>query len=345
MTEDFLIGTYTNKTSKGMYRVTLDTDAEKLVNVRLAVKMQKPSYLQVDSQGRVYTIKKRDDTGEKAVALYQLGETAKDAKLLCMLTHVGSSQCYLGLDEKRNLLFGANYHDGIATVFELGGEIGIDPASFVEHHGQTGPRPEQDGSHVHYVDSTPDGRVAVCDLGEDIVSIYDLSEYNQLSLVSEYHFPYGAGPRHLVFSKDGQFVYVICELSSELTVLKYNEHTAELTHVQTVKTIPDTWTEHNGAAAIRMTSDGRFIYTTNRGENTLAVWAVQDDGTVKHVQSISSEGDFPRDFNFSKDEHYLVSSNQETDDLVLYRRNPETGELTLLQKGVACPEPICVQRY
>lgn len=344
LTEDFLIGTYTNKTSKGMYRVTLDTDQERLVNVRLAVELLKPSYVQVGSNHWVYTIKKAAD-GKKGAGIYQLGETAADAKLLGEALFDGPSPAYLGLDEKRHLLFGANYHAGRIDVFKIGTDGQLTRTDVVEHHGEMGPRPEQEMPHVHYTDLTPDGRLAVCDLGEDLVSVYDVSDDGKLTAVSDYQFPSGDGPRHMLFGKDGQFAYVMCELGSKLTVLRYDADKGSFTHVQTVKTIPDTWTAHNGAAAIRISSDGRFIYTTNRGENTIAVWAVQDDGTVKHVQSISSEGDFPRDFNFSKDEHYLVSSNQESDDLVLYRRDPATGQLTLLQKDVACPEPICVQPY
>lgn len=220
LTEDFLIGTYTNKTSKGMYRVTLDTDQERLVNVRLAVKLLKPSYVQVGSNHWVYTIKKAAN-GQKGVAIYQLGATAADAKLLGEALFDGPSPAYLGLDEKRHLLFGANYHAGRIDVFKVSPTGQLTRSDVVEHHGETGPRPEQEMPHVHYADLTPDGRLTVCDLGEDRVSIYDISSDGKLTAVSDYQFPSGAGPRHMLFGKDGQFAYVMCELSSELTVLRY----------------------------------------------------------------------------------------------------------------------------
>ena len=94
-----------------------------------------------------------------------------------------------------------------------------------------------------------------------------------------------------------------------------------------------------------MTKDGKFIYTSNRGENTLAVFAVQADGTVEHIQSISTEGDFPRDFELSTTEEYLVAANQNTDNLSLYKRDAQTGKLTLLQKDVPSPEPVCVKKW
>ena len=135
------------------------------------------------------------------------------------------------------------------------------------------------------------------------------------------------------------------ELSSKLEVLKYNSKDASFKHLQTLKTIPEDWTAHNGAAAIRISNDGKFVYTSNRGENTIAVFEVQPDFTVKHIQSISTEGDFPRDFNLNQDENYLLASNQNSDNLTLYKRNPSTGKLTLLQKDVSCPEPVCVMKW
>lgn len=344
MTEDFIIGTYTNKTSKGIYRVTLDEQQERITPAKLAVRVQKPSFLQVGSDHRVYTIKKAAN-GTKGVASYQLGDSAADAQLLGEALFDGPSPAYVGLNEDRHLLFGANYHGSRIDVFKIGPHGELTRTDSVIHSGPTGPRPEQAIPHVHYADLTPDGRLITCDLGMDLISIYDIGDDGKLSLVSTFQDDPGFGTRHLAFHPNGQFVYVLGELSSELEVLKYDATTAQLTRVQKVKTIPADWTAHNGAGAIHLSSDGRFIYTSNRGENTIAVFAIQPDFTVKHLQSISSQGDFPRDFNFSRDEKYLLAANQNTDNLTLYRRDPESGRLHLLQQGVHCPEPICVQRY
>lgn len=249
------------------------------------------------------------------------------------------------MDTKRHLLFGANYHGSRIDVFKIGENGELTRTDSVVHDGPTGPRPEQAIPHVHYADLTPDGRLITCDLGEDLITIYDISDDGKLTEVSHFQDDPGFGTRHLAFHPDGKYVYVLGELSSELEVFKYDAETAKLTRIQKLKTIPSTWTAHNGAGAIHISSDGRFVYTSNRGENTIAVYEVQADHTVKHIQSISSEGDFPRDFNFSPDEKYIVCANQESDDLALYARDAESGKLTLLQKGVHCPEPICVQQY
>lgn len=344
MTEDFIIGTYTNKTSQGIYRITLDEDKQRLLAARLAVHMLKPSFLQVGPQHRIYTIKKAAD-GTKGVADYVLGKDAKGAKLLGQALFQGPSPAYIGIDTKRHLVFGANYHGSRIDVFKVSPDGKLTRTDSVVHNGKTGPRPEQEIPHVHYADLTPDGRLITCDLGEDLITIYNISDDGKLTEVSHFQDDPGFGTRHLAFHPNGKYVYVLGELSSELEVFKYDASNAKLTRIQKLKTIPSTWTAHNGAGAIHISHDGRFVYTSNRGENTVAVFAIQPDFTVKHIQSISSEGDFPRDFNFSRDEKFLICANQNSDNISLYRRDAETGKLTLLQKDVHCPEPICVQQY
>lgn len=341
MIEQFLIGTYTKKTSKGIYKVTLDTDQEKITNVELAIPSQKPAYLQVGQDGRIYAIKQVDDKG--GVASYSLNDD--NAKMLSDVLAAGAPPAYVGVDNKRHLLFSANYHTAKIDVFKINEDGTLTQTDSVLHEGATGPEPEQEAPHVHYADLTPDNRLVVCDLGMDLVVVYDVSDDGKLTAVSHYKCEDGFGTRHIVFHPNGNYAYLLGELSSKLEVLKYNSKDASFKHLQTLKTIPEDWTAHNGAAAIRISNDGKFVYTSNRGENTIAVFEVQPDFTVKHIQSISTEGDFPRDFNLNQDENYLLASNQNSDNLTLYKRNPSTGKLTLLQKDVSCPEPVCVMKW
>lgn len=344
MTEDFLIGTYTNKTSQGIYRVTLDNNL--LKTPRLAIRLQKPSYLQVGTNHLVYTIKKGMN-GQKGVAIYRLNEEGPaNAQLITEELFNGPSPAYIGLDEKRHLLFGANYHGSRIDVFNLGEDNrDLKRVESIIHTGKVGPRPEQNIPHVHYADITPEGRLITCDLGLDLVTIYDILNDGALKEISRYQTDPGSGPRHLVFHPDGKTIYLLDELSSELEVLNYDQDVAQLERVQKSKTIPSTWMKHNGAGAIRISSDGKYLYTSNRGENTIAVFRILLDHTVEHLQSINTEGDYPRDFNFSQDENFIIAANQNSDSLTLFQRNPNTGKLTLLQAEIPCPEPICVQHY
>lgn len=343
MAENFIIGTYTNKDSQGIYRVTLN--AGKLEKVRLAVKVQKPSYLQVGTNHLIYTIKKGQD-GQKGVAIYKLaGDNPEDAKLVDEQLFAAPSPAYIGLDEQRHLLFAANYHGSRVDVFALGPDNDrLERTDVVTHTGVTGPAPEQDIPHIHYADLTPDGRLVTCDLGLDLVTIYDILPGGKLAEVSCYHEEPGFGPRHLAFHPNGRYAYILGELSSELDVVKYDSTTGRFTRVQRIKTIPANWTAHNAAGAIWLSQDGKFVYTSNRGENTIAVFKINPNFTVDHIQSISSEGDYPRDFNLSSNEKYLVVANQNSENLALYQRSLGTGKLTLLQRNIFCPEPICVQK-
>lgn len=342
MTEQFLIGTYTNKNSQGIYQVTLDTKQEKLVDNHVVVHMKKPQYLQVGADHRIYTIE-RGPADLGGVSVYEL--TDNEAKKLSETMWHGPTPAYLGLDEQRHLLFAANYHGSRIDVFKIHADGTLTQTDQVMHDGPTGPRPEQEIPHVHYADLTPEGRLITCDLGEDMLNVYDVSNDGRLTPVSGFHSHPGFGTRHLVFHPNGKYVYVVGELSSEVEVFQYDQASGQLHYVANRKTIPADWSTHNGAAAIRISKDGRFVYVTNRGENTIVVFKVLSDFTLEKVQDISSAGEFPRDFNFSRDEHYLIAANQNTDDLTLYRRDPTTGLLTMLQSGVASPEAINVQPF
>ena len=337
MNEDFLIGTYTSKTSKGMYAVTLNHDHQQLENVRLVAASQKPAYLQQVGD-RVFAIKQDGDLG--GVASYQLKDG--QAELIDQKLGAGAPPAYVGYDQDRQLLYSANYHKGTVTVFKVASDGTLTQTDEVTHQGECGPKPEQDAPHAHYADLTPDKRLAVCDLGMDLVVVYDVSEDGKLTQASRYQSKAGFGTRHLVFHPNGKVAYVLGELSSKLEVLKYDAETSSFSHVQTVATIPADWTAHNGAAAIHVCHSGRFVYVSNRGENTIAVFEAQPDGRVKHIQSVATAGDFPRDFSLSHDQKFMIVANQNTNDLTLMRRDPATGHLATIQTGVPCPEPVQV---
>lgn len=231
MIEQFLIGTYTKKTSKGIYKVTLDTDQEKITNVELAIPSQKPAYLQVGQDGRIYAIKQVDDKG--GVASYSLSDD--NAKMLSDVLAAGAPPAYVGVDNKRHLLFSANYHTAKIDVFKINEDGTLTQTDSVLHEGATGPEPEQEAPHVHYADLTPDNRLVVCDLGMDLVVVYDVSDDGKLTAVSRYKCEDGFGTRHIAFHPNGNYAYLLGELSSKLEVLKYNSKDASFKHLQRSK--------------------------------------------------------------------------------------------------------------
>jgi 6-phosphogluconolactonase len=175
------------------------------------------------------------------------------------------------------------------------------------------------------------------------VYTYDVSAEGKLTEAAVYVAAAGTGPRHLVFHPNHQYAYLVGELDSSLTVLRYNEADGSFEEIQKVPTLPEDFTDFNSGAAVRVSKDGRFVYSSNRGHNSLVVFEVTEDGAgLNFIQRRSTEGDFPRDFDLDPTNKFLVCANQNSDNLTLYRRNAETGELTTIQKDVYAPECVCV---
>ena len=240
MKEEILFGTYTKKTSKGIYYATLDTEEKTISEPKPVVGLQSPTYMKVTNKKTLVSVAKKDDLG---------GIAAFDAKNSAFTFYdealtPGANPCYVGFDEKRQLIFTANYHKGQIDVYKINADQTLSLTDTVKDEGN-GPRPEQDSAHVHYTDLAPDGRLIAVDLGNDTISTYDVSDEGKLSLVSVFKTEPGFGPRHIVFAHNSNYAYLAGELSSNLSVLKYDAKTGCFSLEQTVKTIPSTWTEHN----------------------------------------------------------------------------------------------------
>ncbi|MDR3191134.1 MAG: lactonase family protein [Lactobacillaceae bacterium] len=335
--EKIVFGTYTKRVSKGVYTANLDTTTGLLQDTELLVELGSPTYTTLSQAHKLYAVDKRDGQGGIAVVDFATQQIEQSVMA------EGASPAYLAVDEARQLLYSGNYHKGTVEVYAIATDGQITQTDAYQSVG-SGPRPEQGSSHVHFTNLTPDNRLVVVDLGADQVLVFDVSAAGKLSLASTFKTEAGFGPRHIRFSPDGQYAYLLGELSSLLSVLKYDQATGTFELLETVTTIPAEWTEHNGAAALRVSKDGRFVYASNRGHNSIAVFAVSEDGAkVERVQLISTEGDFPRDFALNATEEFVVAGNQNTDNVSLYRRDAATGLLTLTQKDYAIPETVRVE--
>lgn len=331
-----LIGGYTKKTSKGIYELPItgaanDAHLGKAENI---ISVGGPTYFRKDGN-LIFTVNNAGDKG--GISVFQLSD--QGANEVDHYLTPGSSPAYVGINRTKKLIYTANYHTAVLSVFRYNDSGKLDLVDTVTHKAETlGPRPEQvDGPHPHFFDETPAGNLVSCDLGNDTVDFYRL-ENDQLKHIAQYKCETGFGTRHIVFSKDGNYFYVVGELSSQINVVKFNEDTWDFENIATYKTIPADFTDHNGAAALYISQDGKYVYTSNRGHNSIAVFKVNDDHTLSLVQRVSTFGDFPRDFNWDKDQRYVVVANQNTDNATLYTRNAGTGSLTPIQKEISVPE-------
>lgn len=326
-------GGYTSHDSKGIYTANVENNEDdiKLVDVKNIVEIDRPTYFQLVGDLLFTIIQNGDQSG---IATYRIKDGK--AKQLDTYFHEGAAPCYISVDSQKHLVFTANYHLATINVFSYDENGKLTFITNDTHEGH-GPRAEQDQAHPHFFDETPSGNLVSCDLGIDAVDFYKL-DGDKLKHLARYQMENGFGTRHLVFSPDGKTMYIVGELSSQVNVARLNENTWKFEDVATYKTIPDDFSDHNGAAAIRISKDGKFIYISNRGHDSITVFKVLDDGKLELVQRISVFGSFPRDFNWDKDEKYLVVANQNTNNATLYRRNSETGNLTPIQKNIPVPE-------
>ncbi|WP_165769169.1 lactonase family protein [Virgibacillus profundi] len=333
-------GTYTRKSSKGIYRFTLDIETGTLSHVEVAAEVGSPTYLSISEDNRnLYAVAQQDQMG--GVHAYEADRETGSLKFINKQLTEGTPPCHLQVHN--NKLVTGNYHKGEVELLHVKGQGGVELASSIHHEGN-GPHERQEKSHVHFSGATPDGKyVVVCDLGTDELATYQI-ENNKLEHVHTLKVKPGSGPRHITFHPDGKTAYLMTELSSEVIVLDYDSEQGRFTEKQTIRAIPEDFTETNDASAIHISSDGRFVYTGNRGHNSIALFRVDEASKeLTFVEHTSTGGDWPRDFTLDPSEQFVIASNQHTGNLVLFARDVETGKLTNTGSTVDVPEVVCVK--
>lgn len=333
------VGTYTREASEGIYRFTLDYDEKKLKNVQVAAKIGSPTYLAIE-QGYLYAVAQNDEQG--GIAAFELDEETGSLRYLNRKLSDGAPPCHVTV--KDGELLAGNYHRGTVELFQTNEQGSIHIKVDVAEHEGNGPHERQEKPHVHYTAHTPDGKyILAADLGTDELVTYDVKG-NKLKRVATFKAHPGSGSRHLAFHPNKKTAYLLTELSSEVIVLDYNAEHGEFTKKQTIKTIPADFTDTNDASAIHVTSDGRFLYTGNRGHNSIAVFEIDENGNkLTFVEYTPTEGEWPRDFSLDPTEKFIVAANQHTGNLVLFSRDEKTGKLTFTGSEVTVPEGVCVK--
>ncbi len=338
------VGTYTKGESEGVYSFVLDTEKEKIMNVQLVANLENPTYLAICNDNKnLYAVAKEGDQG--GVVGFRIDENTHKLVELNKGFTAGSSPCYVATNSDGSLLTAAYYHRGTVELYTLNEDGSLDELKSTVVHEGKGPNPErQEKPHTHYADFTPDEKYVVAvDLGIDQLITYEIVQ-NELVKKQTLSLHPGCGPRHLTFHPNGRYAYLMTEISSEVIVLEYHHEDGSFKELQYISTIPEDFQENNQGSAIHITSDGKFVYVSNRGHNSLAIFqADRETGMLSLVDFVSSEGDWPRDFILDPSENYLVGSNQESNNLVLYKRDKNSGKLTLLQKDVKVGHPVCVK--
>jgi 6-phosphogluconolactonase len=343
-----LIGTYTNNTgSQGIYAVRLDPQTGALSAPVLAVKAGNPSFLALaPGGGRVYAVSEFAPEAE-GFALDVGAGTLRP--LAAPQGPRGRSPCHLALDATGRMAVVTQYGDGYVASVAIGGDGSLSPAatSKIQHAGR-GPHPtRQEKAHVHSATFSPDNRFAfVCDLGLDRIYCYRVDPGRGALAPHEPAFTAtapGAGPRHSKFSGDGHHLYVINELNGTIDAFAYDGARGALTHLQAVPTLPADFTGENTCAEIRVHPNDRFVYGSNRGHDSLAVFAREPaTGRLTFIERVPSGGAHPRNFALSPDGGWLVCANRDSHNLVVFKVDGATGRLTRTAHTASVRSPVCV---
>jgi 6-phosphogluconolactonase len=352
------IGTYTQKlphvqgNAEGIYCYELNLESGALTLLGVTPEIVNPSFV-APVQNRLFAVQEigaydpgngvtqPDSGGVNSFALNREDWTL--TPISAQATH-GAHPCFVSTDQSGHWLFVANYSGGSIAVLQIGADGALGPASSVIRHD--GPHPHHDGPHPHAIVQTPEGRyVLVPDCGLDRVYVY---RFNPAIGALEPNDPPwatlapGAGPRHLAFHSSGR-VYVINERNSTLSAFAYDAERGILHEIQTLSTLPAGFSGNNSCADIHIHPEGRFLYGSNRGHDSIAIFAIHPtDGTLTLLGHTPSGGRTPRNFAIDPGGTLLLAANQDSSTIAAFRINSETGLLTTIRVNDV-PTPVCVR--
>ena len=346
------IGTYTEKGSKGIYACRFDPATDRLTSVGLAVETVDPSFLAIDPSGRfLYAVNETSQYEGRtsgAVSAFAIAPGTGKLTLLNEVASGGAGPCHLTVDKTGKYVLVANYGGGSLVVFPILSDGRLGQASaFVQHKGASVNPQRQEGPHVHSVYMSPDNRFVIsADLGLDEVFVYGFDAAKGTlapNIPPSATVSSGAGPRHFAFSPNGKFGYVIDELQSTVTPFSYEAARGALDVLQPVSTLPQDFKGESTAAEVEVHPSGRFLYASNRGLDSIAVFAISSrKGTLTLLAEVPTLGKTPRSFAIDPTGSYLFAANQDSDNVMQFRINPNTGLLTPTGQVLQVPSPVCV---
>jgi len=359
------VGTYTEKTgSKGIYYLRFSPGSGALAVAGVAAETVNPSFLTVSPSGlaafAVNEVGQFDGHPGGGVTAFARDTASGVLRPLGSEPTNGADPCYVSIDHSGRFLFVANYTGGSVAMYPIlpGGAIGA-MAAFIQHHGHGPDAERQEGPHAHCVIADPSNRfVLVSDLGLDRIMVYRFDAASgtlNTSTAGQGILAPGAGPRHLAFHPGGRILYVVNELNSTVTVFRYDAETGSLTELQTVPAISEPAmalagsadaqrATKNEPADIHLHPSGRFLYMSNRGYNSISVFAVDaTTAMLSPIEVVSCGGDWPRNFTIDPSGAFLIVANERSSSINSFRIDASTGRLRATGQSVAVPAPVCLR--
>lgn len=342
------VGTYSTRGSEGIYTLLLDRSTGKLTQSGATKNDKSPSFLALHPSKRfLYAVNESSD-GPAGVNAYAIDAQTGALTLLNQASSEGGGPCHVSLDKTGRLAFISAYGGGTFAALPVGADGRLGSATFKKNYEGGNPaNPRQDAIHIHSATVSPDNRfVYVADLGSDRLYTYAIDAAKQR--VTPAATPYttvksGSGPRHMVIHPNGRFAYLVEELTSSTASFSRNTKTGALTLLQdNVPTLPADFSAQNTSADIHLDPSGKFVYQSNRGLNALSMLKVGTDGKLTMAGTTPTAGKMPRNFWVDPLGQFVIVANQETDNLVVFRRDAKTGKLTPTGHTMNVPAPVCV---
>lgn len=344
------IGTYTGKKSRGIYTARFNAESGRLSSPELAAPVTNPTFLALHPAGHfLYAVGEVETFEGKHAGGVHAFRIDPEGKLnpLNNQPSGGTGPCHLSVDQTGHWVLVANYGSGSVAALPLGedgrlGEVNV----AIQHHGSSINPQRQAGPHAHFISPDPLNQFALaCDLGLDKVLVYRLNKSGAAITANQppsITITPGSGPRHLAFHPDGVHVYLANEMASTISVFDYQAKTGTLKLLQTRSLLPQSFKGQSTTAEVQVHPSGKFVYASNRGDDSIAVFAVEKDATLKLLQHQSSGGRTPRHFAVDPTGRWLLVENQDSDNIVVLRIAEDTGQLTTAGAAVEVGSPVCL---
>ncbi|MGC9150529.1 MAG: lactonase family protein [Microbacter sp.] len=328
------IGTYTDKGSEGIYRSYFDAKTGQLTEPKLVAKVGNPSFIAISSNNHfLWSISEMDSTyGITAFSI-----TGNDSlHLINRQTGIGGLSCHIAELEPMKWLGTASYGNGLVTLYPLSADGSVGNIASVDHHWGKTPR-------AHCILPDPKGKfIYSADLGIDKILIYTIDNHS-LKPFGEIDLSKGVGPRHFAFSPNGEWMAVINELKSRIIVIGRDTSGAFGIVKENISSLPQNFHGKNAAAEIQFSPDGRFLYASNRGDNSIVTCTFDEQtGRVRPIQWVRNDIQWPRNFTIDPTGNFLLVANQNGNGIVMFKRNRTTGLLSPTHQMMKLSEPVCL---
>lgn len=345
--EIMYVGTYSTRGSEGIYVFEFDRKSGTMQPIQATTNGKSPSFLAIHPTGKyLYSVNEGDKAG--GVSAYAIDRATGKIQFLNTQSSLGGGPCHVSVDKTGKTAFVSNYGGGSLAVLPIRDDGTLGEATDSIQDTGSGPNAQrQEKPHVHSATLSPDNRlVYVADLSTDKLNIFDIDV--NASKIKPASTPFvsvkpGSGPRHFTIHPNGKYAYLVEEITSTVAVFSRNLKTGALTLLDdNVKTLPDDFSGQNTSADIHIDPSGKFLYQSNRGANTLAIFSIGNDGRLTKVGDQPTEGKTPRNFLIDPTGDYVFVAHQDSDNITIFTRDQKTGKLTYTGQSVKVPAAVCV---